>query len=809
MMLFPVLISKNYTHYSIVLLTDVYSATTPVASKPQTSKKAPAPQASLSPAPQPLPEQGTTQRNPVNIEDDDSNEEDKDGMDEDVDASYGKLVTEVMSQEPQEKQKTPQSRNQAQSGFLFTHESPTQQSSGHMVNTHANLDMLAQERASRQPNIVGFDDSGPRNQGSRRQKKPFSSGIHNQPFGEASSPVVDPFSVQESLPTFFETSGLDKPKEALDFDAPRVPARINTVVSLLSTTSRDNAALKPTSTSGQLRETVMAVEVSAARGTSLTGSESLAKSVTLDLEGTKPQLIKKPTGNTFLNERQSSGELQAQSEFLDEDLSQQLSKKHGDFDGKLHRNTDVTKPPAPLVKDKASIDSGIPRGPNPVDPIQPAPREHTQALSDQSVSQVRPHNDQPQHIDKTSKTSGIKASMLAAEHSQAKVQLQVHQTTLPANDRKRPPVEVAGEAAKRFKADTHGRTQPIQPAAAKDSVFRRLSQVKDNGSPMPYRGVTSQERALVPQTRQESIPAASTPPPFASYRPTDESLTRPTALTRNKAARAKSLLEEVRAPHGDSPLQVSRPITHAGFDEDTQITAEHPQTPRLHRDLTKHASPVSFGSPPRRVPPVQNSVGLMEALLSKAAHQTDASGTGQDNGKEIPGSEEPMEEEDPDKTLVNEDSDDGDDSDDDGSGSRNSSDTDGDDVAKSALSRWRDALESHQGDVYDQLVRIAHRLTSHLKDHETAIKDINTDYSSDGMRLIQRLVRDNEAKLEQYRTKQSKIQGASVLGCDQVRGSLYKDMKDVKASHERFVKTLQKQVNAIGRLDQIMQTYQA
>ncbi|KAG9617130.1 hypothetical protein KCU64_g23078, partial [Aureobasidium melanogenum] len=162
-----------------------------------------------------------------------------------------------------------------------------------------------------------------------------------------------------------------------------------------------------------------------------------------------------------------------------------------------------------------------------------------------------------------------------------------------------------------------------------------------------------------------------------------------------------------------------------------------------------------------------------------------------------------------DKTLVNEDSDDGDDSDDDGSGSRNSSDTDGDEVAKSALSMWRDALESHQGDVYDQLVRIAHRLTNHLKDHETAIKDINTDYSQDGMKLIQRLVKDNETKLEQYCTKKSKIQGALVMGCERACGSLYKDTKDVKASRERIVKTLQRRVDAVGKLDQILQTYQA
>ncbi|KAH0006875.1 hypothetical protein KCU78_g12077, partial [Aureobasidium melanogenum] len=346
-------------------------------------------------------------------------------------------------------------------------------------------------------------------------------------------------------------------------------------------------------------------------------------------------------------------------------------------------------------------------------------------------------------------------------------------------------------------------------APAKDSISRKLSQVDDSGSPMPYGGEIYQGTALVPRTRQKSITTGSALANFATHQATDETFARPTALARNEMARSESPLQEMCALPEDLPPPASQPITHAGFDRDTQLTAEHLQILNLHKDAPKHVSPVPLQSSPRKAAPIQKSLGILEALRSEVVQRTDAPGAKENDGKESPETEEPMDEDDPDKTLVNEDSDDGGDSDDDGSGSRNSSDTDGDEVAKSALSMWRNALKSHQGDVYDQLVRIAHRLTNHLKDHETAIKDINTDYSQDGTKLIQRLVKDNKTKLEQYCTKKSKIQGALVMGCEQVCGSLYKDMKDVKASRERIVKSLQRRVDAVGRLDQILQTYQA
>ncbi|KAH0387141.1 hypothetical protein KCU92_g1994, partial [Aureobasidium melanogenum] len=805
--------TRRATEKEAQLMRDAISSpdhtTTPAATKPQLSKKAPVPQVSSSAAHEIIPEQGTTQRNPVNIDDDDSNEDDESAMHEDLDASYDEIITEVMGQEPQDKPKISPTKDQAQSRVVVAHVIPMQQSLGQTTDSHPDLNLVAQERAQRKPNIVGFDANGPRNQGARHQGKLPELGIHEPPSEKTSSPDVDQFGIQEPSPTFFTTSGPDtRPKGVLNFEAPEVPAHNNAVAPLLATTSGDVATLEPKyNNSNQLRTTVVAVEVSTAKGMRSTESESPVEAITIGHRGTNAQLVKLPTRNTSYHDRQSIPELQAQSGLLVEEYSQELTKESVKYDGKLHRNADTTRSPEPRVKHKTPSNSDGSRDAISVDPMQPIPRKHVQTLSDQSVPQPRAQIVQPQGFDRPSKTSGSKASMAPAEHNQENMTRkwsQSSQTTPPAVDRKRPSVGVDGEAAKRLKSGSHSsRTQPTQVAAAKASISRKLSQVDDNGSPMPY-GEMSQGTTVVPQTRQKSITTGSTLTNLATHQTTDEPFARPTALARNELAKP-----EMRALQEDSPPQVSQPITHADFDRDTQLTAEYLQTLGLHKDAPKHVSPVPRKSSPRRAAPIQKPLSLLEALRSEMVERTDASGVNENDGKESAEPEKPMDEDDPDKTLVNEDSDDGDDSDDDGSGSRNSSDTDGDEVAKSALSIWRDALEAHQGDVYDQLVRIAHRLTNHLKDHETAIKDINTDYSQDGMRLIQRLVKDNETKLEHYRTKKSKIQEAMVFGCEQAYGSLYKDMKDVKASRERIVKTLQKQVNAVGRLDQILQTYQA
>jgi hypothetical protein len=44
-------------------------------------------------------------------------------------------------------------------------------------------------------------------------------------------------------------------------------------------------------------------------------------------------------------------------------------------------------------------------------------------------------------------------------------------------------------------------------------------------------------------------------------------------------------------------------------------------------------------------------------------------------------------------------------------------------------------------------------------------------------------------------------------GYERLSGSVEKDKRDIKASRERHVKMLQRQVDAEGRLEQLLQTY--
>jgi hypothetical protein len=315
-----------------------------------------------------------------------------------------------------------------------------------------------------------------------------------------------------------------------------------------------------------------------------------------------------------------------------------------------------------------------------------------------------------------------------------------------------------------------------------------------------------QETSHSSPTEDERTSAAPFLPPFLTHQPVDDPFAQVTRSKHEETIESDNPLEEMDALQQNWPNHMSQAVTHAGFDEDTQVTAKYTQLFVPQKSLLENTVSAPQENAPQTAQAAQRPLGLMEALRSEVVPQTSAQGAEEDDARDTE-VDEAMEDEDPDKTLVNEVSDDGDDDDGDDSESQDSSDSDGDNDPKSGVSMWRKALESHQGEVYDQLVRIAHRLTEHLKDHETAIKDISTDYQQDGARLIERLEKDNEARLEQYCIKRSKMQGALGLGYEQVRAGVEKDMKDIKISRERHVKMLQRQVDAEGRLAQILHTY--
>jgi hypothetical protein len=760
-----------------------------------------------------MPEQGTTQRNPVNINDDDSNESDEDAINEDYDASSNQIVPDVMNQRSQEVHKTPLTEVQnLHSQFAIAREAPVRKSPARVSGGHPDLDTLAQERAQRKPNLVSFNDAGPRNQGSRHMQKPPSLDIHDPPSEGAPFPDHDQFMFPEPPATHIAVSGSDtQVKKTSDFDVVKISTHIDAVAPLPYNTAGSTFGLKINPTTGQSRQ-VVSVEIHTAKDKGSKGPMSSMKAVAEDARHTSARSVRDVAKDNPLDVNHAAVEVRAHLGVLGssvEDSSRQLFKKPEILSGKLHKNTATIDPAAFLGKSKVSLRSDDSRNLAPISSRHLGPDSHALALPTPSDSQVPSRVVQSRRIDGPPETKVGKNLMPPTQEYQetvAKTQSREDRTIPPENDRKRSSTEMTGEPAKRPRSSTHKSTQPTRSPASRKQVSRRLSQVADNGSPIPCGVEMPQESSHSSPTEDEGMSAASLLPPFLTHQPVDDPFAQVTRSKHEETIGSDSPLEAMDALQQNSPIHMSQAVAHAGFDEDTQVTAEYTQIFVPQKNLLENTVSAPQEKSPQTAQAAQRTLGLMEALRSEVVPQKSAQEAEGDVAKDAE-VDEVMEDEDPDKTLVNEVSDDGDDDDGDDSESQDSSDSDGDDKPKSGVSKWRDALESHQGEVYDQLVRIAHRLTEHLKDHEAAIKDISTDYKQDGARLIERLEKDNETRLEQYCIKRTKMQGALVLGYDQVRGGVEKDMKDIKISRERHVKMLQRQVDAEGRLAQVLQTY--
>jgi hypothetical protein len=791
------------------LLTDANSATIPTAAKPQNIPEVPATQTKSTPSYKPRPEQGTTKRNPVNIKDDGSTGDDEDALNEDYDASFDQVVPEVTSQKAQvEHQTTIVEEQNLQSRSTDAHKPPVQQYPARLSEFYSDLDPLAQERAQRKPNFVSFGDDGPRNQGSRHMQKLAGPNKHDPPLEGIPSPDLDQSKLQRP-PTTAMSNANTHAKKAPHFDLAESSTHIHAVAPSPYDWPGDSVGSKPNSATGRPRKSVSVEIPLATEHKESKGLESSLKAVVYDDRHTGVLSARDIAKDKSVAVNHAAFEPRAPhglSENLIEDSTRQVSKMPEATYETLSRDAVVTNSMAPSDILKASLEFADPRVHVPISSKRPGPENHTLALPTPSDSQAPSHVVQRRRIERPPRTTGGEIAMPPAQEHQesvTKLDSAADEIEAPGIDRKRSSPEMTGGPAKRQRSSSHKSLgQLTKSPAVRNPVSRRLSQVADNGSPIPY-GIE------IPQDTADSSPAGdqrthttSSPPPFSARQLIGNPFAQITELKHKETAVGSEIpLKEVDALQQESPVQMSQAITHAGFEEDTQVTSTYTQASKPQKALLKSTVLAPPEDPTQRAQPPQRKLGLLETLRSEVIPPTSGQEGKRDDAKDAEG-DEAMEEEDANKTLVNEDDDDGDDSD-----SQNSSDSDDDKKPKSGVSMWRKALESHQGEVYDQLVHIAHRLTEHLKDHETAIQDISTDYEQDGARLIERLEKDNETRLEQYCDKRSKIQKALVLGYERVSGGVAKAQEDIQASHEKHVKRLQRQVDAEGRLEQILQSF--
>ncbi|OBW69151.1 MAG: Alpha/beta-hydrolase [Aureobasidium pullulans] len=770
-------------------------AATSVATK--TKKKAPAAEHRFStPAEKPIGEQGTTQRHPITVDDDGDDSDDDDAVNAAYQDDYDELVTHEMSQEEPAKQDRPKL------------EEPSIQS----PFTLAQPKHLVGERDSRKTNIIGFDGTGPKNQGVSHQKHTGSN--LPLPFEEnTSSP--DNYNAHESpvdTTTYYDDTPLMKPLES--DRAAKVPIHVSTVGEVASVELGDSALSKPPST-----KTVVSVEVSRSydmapppvpKKAVVTGSEREP------VEGTHVRLEEKrqkeATPQTRSEAAKSLAHSPSQSPIKQSDapprkpqgeenatkLSGALSKGRTST-GSQSRNEQVA-PNSKRPDVQKPQNSTAQKDPvHATRPAQKQPKQdrldqaHAEPVSNTRVAMIIPNSDHTPEAIAGKDAIGLGLNQTGRPQSRS------NQADKPALHQKRLPVAMTKEPAKRQRTNAQGSRQPTAlPTTAANPLIRKLSQVADNGSPIPF-GEEIPPETDVRRTRHGG--SSLLPPIVFAEQLTVDPFAQIIASKQRRNVRQETPLEELPNMHQDWPVQVSQAVTHAGFEGETQLSASFAQAseperrsqPGQQKDLVRTAN----------VP--QKSLGLLNTLRSEVIPQADVQDEAErEKSEEASQADEAMEEDDPDKTLVNEisDDEDGDDSE-----SGDSSDSDDSGEAYDPQSLWRKALDSHQGHVYDQLVRIAHRLTVHLKDHETAIEDTSKDYRQDGEKLIDRFEKDNEERLEQYRIRASKMKGALVLGFRQVSGTLHKDMKDITVSSDRYGKMLQKQVDAGGRLKQIMQAY--
>ncbi|KAH0286564.1 hypothetical protein M436DRAFT_83702 [Aureobasidium namibiae CBS 147.97] len=787
-------------------LTSPDRATISTATEPRINQEAPAAHTYSSSAYRPMPKQGTTHRNPVSVNDDKSNDDDEDAINQDYDASFNHTIPEVMSQKPQEELKTPLIVDQtSKSGSADAHSSAVQQSLAHLSKDHSDLDLLAQERAQRKPNLVSFSTAGPRNQGTRAMRKDSSPDMHRLPSAEVSSPNLDQCNLEDPPDNY--STGLDMPTKKSSGVAVTGTSAHAGATSPTYKAQGNVFKSEPDPPTGYPDEIASITEVPIAKTKASKGSGMSLKTAIPEDRHTSARLARDAADDGTLVVNRTAVETGAQTGFL-EDLVGDPSRRLPWKPEVLRKDTVAANPSVSLGEPRILTKSSSSKDLAPVSSEHPGSANQTLALPTPIDTQAPPRIN-PRPIDRSAERKAGQGLMPPAQETEERAvnpRLEAKQTEPLGTDRKRPPAELTRQPAKHSRTSTfQSRTQLTRSPAAKDPVLRRSSQVADNGSPIPYGTKIPPDTVQSPRTRDERMSATPVTPPSLTRQPVDDPFAQVTRFKHKEAVRSESSLEEMGALQENLPAQSSPAITHAGFDEDTQATAESRQPPEPQKKPSKNTVPEPQQDSPPKVQATQRMLGLMEALRSEVVPQTDTEAADGDEVEDT-GAEEAGEGEDPDKTLVNEESVDADD--DDGDDSESSSDTDDEgDKPKSGFSMWRNALEFHQGNVYDQLVRIAHRLTEHLKDHETAIKDISSDYKQDGENLIERLEKSNQARLEQYCTKRSKMHRGLVLGYEKVSGIMEKDKKDIKASRERHVKILQRQVDAERRLEQILQTY--
>jgi hypothetical protein len=646
---------------------------------------------------------------------------------------------------------SPQSKEPAPKQLLASDLSSSAQHSPNQAG-NANRELLAEERAARKPNLISFGDHGPKRQASLGKQKAAERLLKEDSTSGKEGHAFDTESHAGRQPSPITTSRQPGP----------ISETSETTVAVLPTDADDTphrdqfkglASQKSGVLIGQSRKTIVRVEVAVAN---------------------KPLPVSKPpemARSKVVETKNLTPEHAQEDELARPEVSEYL---RADF------------PPLPL---------SFPQLPPSIlqDEVYGKHAEKASMPNAQASLQKTVGFDHKQLEQSLDGLRDLEVGSRSSKPSKAR-EPYTGQAPALASNRKRSPAEtIHNDPVKRTRLsaqDSHD--QAANGPLGDNHTSRKRSHITDGDIPILYgEGLSrknDEQRTIHGNPTANSISL----PIFPQQLPNDLfSLTKITQRVQD--AGNESLSEDTRALRHKALAVIPQAVAHVG----STLPTNHSKEPKNIgvAFATLQASLASSAT---------KSLGFMDGLrqeiIPQLGNRSEDDGDGSPN--EASATKDSTREDDADETLIGELSDEGEDSE-----SGGSSDTDSNNQHESELTVWREGLKPHQAKIHDALSIIAHRLVSHLVDHETAIEDINNDYEKEGGMLIGRFRSENEKGLEFHYKLMEEMKKAIAEGYGEAIGIFRKDMAEVKRSREEHVKVVQRQVEVNERLKKIVDVY--
>ena len=123
------------------------------------------------------------------------------------------------------------------------------------------------------------------------------------------------------------------------------------------------------------------------------------------------------------------------------------------------------------------------------------------------------------------------------------------------------------------------------------------------------------------------------------------------------------------------------------------------------------------------------------------------------------------------------------------------------------LSMWRNSLQPHQTNLFDELVNVSHRLVAYLSNTEVAAQDFVEDYRRRGIRLIEEMEASHASQYEEYLASVDARKNHLRTQLDSFSQKLNNATAPVAAAKDARRKRKAKGHDLVGKMQQILESY--